>query len=300
MTLNAYTKLCTDCKLPSKKSKACRQCDIDTIFIAIDKSDALAAKKEQEAHDDGQQHREKALDRVEFMVAMLRIAIGKSPCRASHAHDINPALLLRQCIVYWSRDQSSHPRCLLPSLTRQVHPLGGDGRRLRRAQPPAVGQPAGVHRRGGAGAARRLPSAPCVHGGGVRQLGVKHTQAPRLSRSLHAFKLHLPTPTSSHLHSPSPFLLASLHLPAHLCTSPHLPISPKVCTVLKHHEHQLHRFFDHACTLTRGTSSRSLSIESWLEQVRWLNPQIYYMLLPLILHATPTALLSSPLHSTLS
>ena len=34
---------------------------------------------------------------------------------------------------------------------------------------------------------------------------------------------------------------------------------------------QLHRFFEHACTLAKGASAKSLSVESWLEQMRLLG-----------------------------
>ena len=173
MTFNAYGQLCTDCKLPSKKSKACRQSDIDTIFIAIDKSDALSVKKLADGtHDDGQEHREKALDRVEFMVAIMRIAIGKR-CRAYVSH----------C--------SSHPRLTCTHFThafhhhppnRQVHTLGGDGRRLRRAQSPAVGPPASAYRCGGAGTARRLSPEGSVHRGGVHHAKEVRAQAALLLR----------------------------------------------------------------------------------------------------------------------
>ena len=44
-----------------------------------------------------------------------------------------------------------------------------------------------------------------------------------------------------------------------------------VCNILKSHEHRLHHFFEHATTLAGGQSSRSIGLESWLEQLRLLD-----------------------------
>ena len=58
ITPNAFSDFVADCRLPDKRSKACKSSDFDQLFIAVDASSAEAREKH---------NRTKALNRQEFM-----------------------------------------------------------------------------------------------------------------------------------------------------------------------------------------------------------------------------------------
>ena len=67
LTLNTWTRLLEDCSLVDPTSKLCKKSDFDTIFIAVDARAALA----------GADRRQKALSRIEFIMAFIDAAIAK-------------------------------------------------------------------------------------------------------------------------------------------------------------------------------------------------------------------------------
>lgn len=67
LTLNTWSQLLVDCKLVDERSELCSQSALDTLFIEVD---ALGAREFPSS-------RQKALSRLEFMAALVRLAINR-------------------------------------------------------------------------------------------------------------------------------------------------------------------------------------------------------------------------------
>lgn len=83
VTLNGWSEFCSDCGLVNKKSKFCKRSDLDAVFL---EADAMAARdqaaqakliKKPGAPTGSGTSKLKALGRVEFMAALVRVAINK-------------------------------------------------------------------------------------------------------------------------------------------------------------------------------------------------------------------------------
>ena len=102
MTLNSYLQLVNDCQLASKHAKYCKKSDLDTVFITVDSarvqefddkeaalldsttsqlrvtdSQRVARKSTETVSMERVSGRKKALTRVEFVLALVHIAIRK-------------------------------------------------------------------------------------------------------------------------------------------------------------------------------------------------------------------------------
>ena len=83
LTLNTWTQMLSDCKLVDERSEYCKKAMCDTLFIEVD----VHASR----FDDTDGRRMKALDRTEFFVALIRLAINRS-VRTKRERDVARAL----------------------------------------------------------------------------------------------------------------------------------------------------------------------------------------------------------------
>lgn len=81
MGLNEWNMFLEDFRLSDRKSNFCKRSDLDRLFIAVD---VCSARRSQEAqklskvkHAHGSADKQKAFDRVEFIVALIHIATMK-------------------------------------------------------------------------------------------------------------------------------------------------------------------------------------------------------------------------------
>ena len=74
--MNAWTQFCIDFKLIDKKSKLCKAADLDRLFIAVD-AQSMRAGQEANKGQGKTQDKLKALSRVEWLAALVHIAILK-------------------------------------------------------------------------------------------------------------------------------------------------------------------------------------------------------------------------------
>ena len=83
LTLNTWTQMLNDCKIIDERSEYCKKFMLETLFVEVDSH----ASRFDASHD----RRVKALDRTEFFVALIRLAINRS-VRTKRELDVARAL----------------------------------------------------------------------------------------------------------------------------------------------------------------------------------------------------------------